>query len=106
MLWPHPAQQPRIGEIRNNLTARISEAEREGWHGEVEGLKISLAGANDKLAQIDRRASRRPVHLGFPAIPSPRQPASRMPVSPRQHRMSKFRPDSASKWVTQALKCR
>jgi len=31
--------------------------EREGWPGEAEGLKISLAGAEDKLAQADRRSS-------------------------------------------------
>jgi hypothetical protein len=82
MLWPDPAQRPRIAEIRDNLTARISEAEREGWLGEIEGLKISLAGANDKLAQIDRRAGRQPVNLGFPAIPPPRHPENKQPVSP------------------------
>jgi hypothetical protein len=39
--------------------ARIAEAQREGWSGEVEGLSISLAGAQDKLDQIDRRSGRR-----------------------------------------------
>lgn len=34
-------------EIRDNLISRIEEAEREGWLGEVDGLKISLAGAED-----------------------------------------------------------
>jgi hypothetical protein len=72
MLWPDPAQRPRIAEIRDNLIARISEAEREGWHGEAEGLTISLAGTTDKLAQIDRRARRQPVDLGIPAIPESR----------------------------------
>ena len=66
MHWPDPAQRPRIAEIRDNLTARIAEAEREGWLGEVEGLKISLAGAEDKLAQIGRR-SHATVDLGLPA---------------------------------------
>ncbi|MFF2468416.1 hypothetical protein [Streptomyces mirabilis] len=42
-------------EIRDNLVARIAEAGREGWLGEVEGLRVSLAGAEDKLAQINRR---------------------------------------------------
>jgi integrase len=69
MHWPDPAQRPRIAEIRDNLAARIAEAEREGWLGEVEGLKVSLAGADDKLAQIDRRTQRTPVNLG---IPTPR----------------------------------
>ncbi len=63
MLWPDPAQRIRLVEIRDNLMARIAEAQREGWSGEVEGLSISLAGAQDKLDQIDRRAGRpnRPV---------------------------------------------
>jgi hypothetical protein len=69
MHWPDPAQRPRVAEIRDNLLARIDEAQREGWLGEIEGLQISLAGANDKLAQIDRRPSPT-VDLG---IPSPRQ---------------------------------
>jgi integrase len=64
--WPDPAQRSRIAEIRDNLTARIAEAEREGWLGEVEGLKVSLAGAEDKLAQIDRRPGRT-TDLGMPA---------------------------------------
>jgi hypothetical protein len=69
MLWPDPAQQQRLTEIRDNLTARIAEADREGWLGEVEGLKISLAGAQDKLAQIDRRSrTPAPIGLGMPAL--------------------------------------
>ncbi|MER5503517.1 hypothetical protein ACFYXP_38870 [Streptomyces sp. NPDC002466] len=40
---------------------------REGWLGEVEGLKVSLAGAEDKLAQVDRRTrDRSTVDLGIP----------------------------------------
>jgi integrase len=67
--WPDPAQKDRIAEIRDNLTARITEANREGWLGEAEGLKISLAGAEDKLAQIDRRTrTPGPVGLGMPAL--------------------------------------
>jgi integrase len=69
MHWPDPAQRTRITEIRDNLTARITEAEREGWLGEAEGLKISLAGAQDNLAQIDRRTrTTAPVSLGMPAL--------------------------------------
>jgi hypothetical protein len=72
MLWPDPAQRGRLAEIRDNLIARIAEAEREGWLGEAEGLKVSLAGAEDKLAQIDRRSCNSPVELGLPApAPSP-----------------------------------
>src|ERR1039457_5981075 len=71
MHWPSPEQRHRIAEIRDNLTARITEAEREGWLGEIEGLKITLAGADAQLAQIDRR-SQAPaaVTLGMPGFPA------------------------------------
>ena len=67
MLWPDPAQRERLVEIRDNLISRITEAEREGWLGEIEGLQISLAGAEGKLAQIDRRSPGQ-VHLGMPTL--------------------------------------
>ncbi|HEX6521687.1 MAG TPA: site-specific integrase, partial [Streptosporangiaceae bacterium] len=77
MHWPDPAQRPRIAEIRSNLLDRIAEAEREGWLGEVEGLRVSLAGAEDKLAQIDRRTGRDgPVGLGAVIPVGPQQEAS------------------------------
>ncbi|MFI5987855.1 tyrosine-type recombinase/integrase [Streptomyces sp. NPDC051555] len=80
MLWPDPAQRGRLVEIRDNLRDRIAEAEREGWLGEVEGLHISLAGAEEKLAQLDRRPPNPgAVDLGIPTITCPR------PV-PRQSR--------------------
>jgi integrase len=69
MHWPSPAQRHRIAEIRDNLIARIAEAEREGWPGEIEGLKISLAGASNQLAQIDRHSQpAAPVSIGMPAF--------------------------------------
>jgi hypothetical protein len=70
MLWPDPAQRSRLTEIRDNLTARIAEAQQNGWLGEVEGLQISLAGVREKLAQIDRRNhSHTTTDLGIPALP-------------------------------------
>ena len=69
MLWPDPTQRERLVEIRDNIAARVTEAEREGWLGEVEGLQVSLAGANHKLAQIDRRSPHRAtVDLGIPTL--------------------------------------
>jgi hypothetical protein len=76
MHWPEPAQRHRIAEIRDNLIARIAEAEREGWAGEIEGLKISLAGAADKLAQIDRRSQAAAVDIGMPVFARTTQAAS------------------------------
>jgi hypothetical protein len=71
LLRPDPAQRGRLEEIRASLHDRIAEAEREGWLGEIEGLKVSLAGTEDKLAQIDTALRRREqaVHLGMPAFP-------------------------------------
>ena len=71
LLRPDPAQRDRLEEIRDNLHDRIAEAEREGWLGEIEGLKVSLAGTEDKLAQIDASLQRQDqaVHLGMPAFP-------------------------------------
>src|SRR6266567_4302520 len=52
--------------------AEAIEAQREGWLGEIEGLKVSLAGTQDKLAQIDASLQRQEqsVQLGMPAFPS------------------------------------
>ncbi|MFG2626865.1 hypothetical protein [Streptomyces sp. NPDC048473] len=56
-------------EIRDNLVARIAEAECEGWLGQVEGVQTSLAGANDKHARIDRRSHNgATVDLGLPTL--------------------------------------
>jgi hypothetical protein len=64
-----PGPAARLVEIRDNLIARIAEAEREGWLGEVEGLQVSLAGANDKLAQLDHRArNTAAIDLGIPTV--------------------------------------
>jgi integrase len=69
LLRPDPASRHRLEEIRDNILARIDEARREGWLGEVDGLQVSLAGARQKLAQVDELATHRgAVQLGFPHI--------------------------------------
>ena len=80
LLRVDPAQRARLEGIRDNLTARIGEAEREGWAGEVEGLKISLDAAQQKLGQLDQRARRAAtVHLG---MPGPADTAGRVLTAP------------------------
>jgi hypothetical protein len=71
LLRPDPAQRPRLAEICASLTARIAEAETARWLGEAEGLKVSLAGARHKLAQMDEIAARRgtAASLGMPTFP-------------------------------------
>lgn len=74
LLRPDPDQMDRLVQIIDNLNERIHEAERNGWLGEVDGLKISLAGAESKLTQMMQQS---PGHtdqvlLGLPRPPQPR----------------------------------
>ena len=64
---PDPTARPRLVQIRDNLIARIAEAESHHWLGEAEGLTISLAGAEAKLAQMDQITAQRnhTVQLGI-----------------------------------------
>ncbi|MFJ8477406.1 tyrosine-type recombinase/integrase [Kitasatospora sp. NPDC094011] len=65
-----PDERPRLVEIRDNLYDRIAEAEREGWLGEIAGLSVSLAAAEEKISQLDARQERKssPVFLGIPDL--------------------------------------
>jgi len=65
MMRPDPAQQPRLEEIIANLTERLVEAIGHGWLGDVEGLKVSLAAAEQKHTQMRRTA----INVGLPAMP-------------------------------------
>jgi hypothetical protein len=81
MLRIDPAQRQRLRDIRASLTARITEAEREGWTGEAEGLKVSLTAADARLAEADAAAARRntAADLGTPAY---RDIAGRLTTGP------------------------
>ena len=79
LLRPDPDERDRLTQIRDNLLDRIAEAETNRWFGEVEGLKVSLAGARDKLAQMDQITTNRntAVHLGIPTFSDAAGRASR-----------------------------
>jgi hypothetical protein len=70
LLRPDPAERGRLTQIRDNLLDRITEAETNRWFGEAEGLKVSLAGARDKLAQMGQITARRDtaINLGLPTF--------------------------------------
>jgi len=70
LLRPDPEARPHLVQIRDNLIARITEAESHHWLGEAEGLKVSLAGAHTKLAQMDQITANRnhTVQLGIPTF--------------------------------------
>lgn len=72
LLRPDPAQRARLEDIRDNLEARIIEAKREGWLGEVEGLQVSYSGIKDKLAQLDAMLQRQAAttELSMPSFTS------------------------------------
>ena len=68
-LRPDPAQEPRLTEIGDNLEARIAEARREGWLGEIAGLEATLEAAKQKLQAMQQIAARHGVtNLGMPAF--------------------------------------
>ncbi|TMC11173.1 MAG: site-specific integrase [Chloroflexi bacterium] len=71
MLRPEPGQRHRLVEIRDNLIDRIAEAEAQHWLGELDGLRVSVAAANEKLAQLDRTAHRGTVRHGMPNLYDP-----------------------------------
>ena len=87
LLRPDPAQRPRLAEIRDNLITRTSEAHREGWTGEAEGLQVSLAATEQKLAQMDqitaRRGHRDPPRNARPSLPPSAASSPRRPPIPR-----------------------
>jgi hypothetical protein len=72
MLRISPQQRPRLLEIIHNLHERISEAQMNGWLGEVQGLQVSLEAAKRKLASLNRSLERNhhngPTELGMPII--------------------------------------
>ena len=64
MLRPDPAQQMRLETIITSLHGRIAEATERGWIGDVDGLTVSLAAAQQKLIQMQRTAT----NLGLPSF--------------------------------------
>jgi integrase len=66
-LRPDPAQQHRLEAILANLRDRLTEAHEKGWKGEVAGLEVSIAAAEQKLRLIDELTARHTVtYLGMP----------------------------------------
>ena len=68
MLNINPKMLPRLAEIEDDLLARRSRAEREGWLGEVEGIDLTLTLLRQKRDQTQRLARIAPVELGLPSV--------------------------------------
>jgi len=69
MLRVAPRQRPRLIEIIRNLGERISEAQMNGWLGEVRGLEVSLEAAKRSLDRsLERNRNNGPIHVAVPVI--------------------------------------
>ena len=81
LLRPDPAATPPPGRDPRQPDRPHRRGRTQRWLGEVEGLKVSLAGAEAKLAQMDQIAARRgqAVDLGMPTFTDA---ASRTSTSP------------------------
>lgn len=60
----------KLGDLKADLIARRRQAEAEGWHGEIEGLDLTLSHLRDKRARTRRFTQRTPP--GLPRPPAPR----------------------------------
>jgi len=62
-----PAQRPRLETILASLPDRLGEAHEQGWRGEIAGLEVSIAAAEQKLSAMTQLAGRHHVtHLEMP----------------------------------------
>jgi integrase len=66
MLTINPKMMPRLDEIEDDLQARRSRAEHEGWLGEIVGIDLTLTFLRQKRDQTRRLARVAPVDLGMP----------------------------------------
>ncbi|MCD9145440.1 hypothetical protein [Streptomyces albireticuli] len=79
LIQPDPAQKHRLDEIIVNLRERLSEAHERGWLGEVEGLEITIAAAEHKLAGMTRQIN--PLRARRPTA-TPTRPVLKKPIVP------------------------
>ena len=68
MLSVNPKMLPRLDEIEADLIARRKWAAEEGWHGEIEGIDLTLTFLRSNRAQAQRAATTGTVSLGMPAV--------------------------------------
>jgi hypothetical protein len=63
-----PRCSPASTRSRADLVARRQRATEEGWHGEIEGIDLTLSYLHGKRAQAQRAVATSPVSLGMPAV--------------------------------------
>lgn len=67
MLHINPKMLPRLAELEDDLHQRRARALAEGWHGEIEGIDLTLRFLADKRGQAQRAATVT-VELGLPTV--------------------------------------
>jgi hypothetical protein len=60
---------PQPGAVAGESIERRARAEAEEWHGEIEGLDLTLSFLRAKRAHTQRFT--RKTHLGLPAVWQP-----------------------------------
>jgi site-specific recombinase XerD len=68
MLSINPKMLPRLDELEADLIDRRQRAADEGWHGEIEGIDLTLTFLRSKRDQAQRAAATGPISLGLPAV--------------------------------------
>ncbi|MFI6789799.1 tyrosine-type recombinase/integrase [Nonomuraea sp. NPDC050383] len=66
VLQGSPKMPARLDEIQEDLISRRQRAEAERWHGEIEGIDLTMSFLRDKRAHTQRLTRR--VHLGLPGL--------------------------------------
>lgn len=68
MLRPDPEQEPRLLSMVDSLNARLAEAHKYSWLGEIEKLEHYLVGAQQKLDSMHRQTQDGKAWLGLPTL--------------------------------------
>jgi hypothetical protein len=69
LLQVSPTMLPRLDEIESDLLICRERAGAEGWHGEIEGIDLTLSFLRSKRTHTQRFTSR--VQLGLPQLLQP-----------------------------------
>ncbi|TCO28086.1 phage integrase family protein [Kribbella steppae] len=70
MLTLKPGMLPRLDEIEEDLVQRRQQANAQGWHGEIEGIDLTLT-----FLRSNRGQTQRAISLGMPSTAPARQKA-------------------------------
>ncbi|MFE0701066.1 hypothetical protein [Streptomyces sp. NPDC058872] len=73
MFHADPKTLARFPELQAGLLQRRTQADAEGWNGEIEGIDLALTLLRAKRDETQRRTRRPAVHRGLPARRRPQE---------------------------------